>query len=166
VAERESLDYYELTGLEDLSLPRPQPPQGIHIRAVDPEVDLSRIAELYNAAFELVGHDAVTDDEVAAYARHPGMALPGTFLAFEGALAVGVIVGRLDVPAPGGDPRRAAVELLAVRPGYRRRGIAGALVVRMLAWLADQGVQTVVVAGGGPAVEALLRRYGFRPGAG
>ncbi|MBN1660286.1 MAG: GNAT family N-acetyltransferase [Anaerolineae bacterium] len=165
MSEQEGLTYYERIGLVDVAGNLHEPPPGIKIRSAAEPADLSNIVDLYNAAFERLG-DEVTEAEVAGYARHPGLAAPGVFLAFDGPLAVGAIVSRLDVPAPGGEARRAGVELLVVRPEYRRRGIAAALVGRILAWLASIGVETVgatVDASGRElGVATLLERYEFR----
>jgi len=165
LSERQELAYYELVGLGHVADGVVEPPPGIDIRSAVEPADLSNIAEVYNAAFERID-DGVTAAQVAAYGRHPGLAAPGVFLAFERDQAVGVAVGRLDVPAPGGKTRRAAVELLAVRPQYRRQGIAAALLGRLLASLAAAGVETVgaTVAPAGEAlgVGTLLERYGFR----
>jgi GNAT superfamily N-acetyltransferase len=166
MSEHEDLAYYERVGLGGATDNLPEPPPGIEIRSAVEPMDLSNIADLYNAAFARLD-DAVTEAEVAGYARHPGLAARGVFLAFDGPLAVGAIVSKLDVPAPGGETQRAGVELLVVRPEYRRQGIAAALVGRILAWLASIGVETVgatVDASGRElGVVTLLERYGFRP---
>ncbi|HSJ59341.1 MAG TPA: GNAT family N-acetyltransferase [Anaerolineae bacterium] len=165
MSEHEELAHYELVGLDGVVRRLAVPPPGIEIRSAVEPADLSNIADVYNAAFERVDNK-VTEAHVAGYARHVGMTAPGVFLAFDGALAVGVVVGRLDVPAPGGETRRAGVELLMVRPEYRRRGIAAALLGTLLAWLAATGVEvvgaTVDTADREMGVETLLERYGFR----
>ena len=163
--DRQEMVYYELVGLGGAQERLIEPPPGIEIRSAVDLSDLSVIAELYNASFEHL-RDEVTEADVAGYAWHPGLTAPGVFLAFEGTLAVGLIVGRLDVPAPGGETRRAAVELLVVRPGYRRRRIATVLMGRLLAWLAATGVETVGTtvgrSGSRHGVATLLERYGFQ----
>lgn len=165
MSAREELIHYQRTGLAGVADLVPAPPPGIEVRSAVAATDLSIIADLYNAAFERI-EDRVTEADIAGYARHPGLAAHGVFLAFDGALAVGMVVGRLDVPAPGGETRRAAIELLAVRPGYRRRGIGATLIGDLLARWASIGVETVGAAVGPPGrdmgVGTLLERYGFR----
>jgi ribosomal protein S18 acetylase RimI-like enzyme len=138
-------------------------PQGITLRPVDPAQDEAAIAELYNAAFGFDPLEKVTARDVAGYARHPGLAHEGVYLAFDGPLAVGLVVGRVDVPAPGGEAHRGAVELLAIRPGYRRRGIGRALIYHVFRWLAEQRVRRVGATAENPAVVHILTRYGFEP---
>jgi GNAT superfamily N-acetyltransferase len=167
---------YQLDGLASGQvLPPATPPRGIALRPADLAADLPAMIELCSASFQATSSAAATspvaaDDEVAACAelaellRHPGLAPPGAFLALDGDLAVGLGVGRVEVPARGDGSRRAAVELLAVRPGYRRRGIARALLGRLLAWLAARGVETVVASTGDPVAAAILEGHGFRAG--
>lgn len=140
-------------------------PPGIGLRTADPAADLGCIAELYGAAFDMSSPGKVTSDEVARLAQHPGLRANGVFLAFDGDLAVGLGVGRVDVPAPGGTAHQGAIELLAVRPGYRRRGIGRALIRAVLIWLASQHVATVGVSAEDPTLLAVLKQYGFREAA-
>jgi len=137
-------------------------PPGITLRPVNPACDEAIIAELYNAAFR-EPLEKVTARDVAGYARHPGLEHEGVFLAFDGPLAVGLVVGRVDVPAPGGAGHRGAVELLAIRPGYRRRGIGRALIIRVFRWLAEHQVRRVGATAENPAIVGILESYGFRP---
>ena len=139
-------------------------PAGITLRPANLAGDEEVIAELYNAAFGYESHDRVTTTDVAGIVRHPGLAHQGIFLALDGSLAVGLVVGRVDVPAPGGEAHRGAVELLAIRPGYRRRGIGRALIHRVFRWLAGQQVRRVGAMAEGPGTVDILRSYGFRPG--
>lgn len=145
------------------------PPPGIHLRAVDLDTDLDAIAEVYNAAYGLEGADAITPHKVARFTWHPGLSATGTFLALDGERAVGLGVGSVEVPAPGGRARRGArapqgaVELLAVRPEYRRRGIGRALLHAVLGWLAGQGVRVVRASTEDAPALLLLQRYGFVP---
>lgn len=136
-------------------------PAGIHIAAVDLPGDLVRISALHNAALGLEGEDALTPKQLADFTRHPGLDLTGAFLAFEGDLAVGVGVGSVEVPAPGGSPRRGVVELLAVLPEHRRQGIGRALLHTVLDWLAEQGVTTVLASVEDLVPLTMLQRYGF-----
>ena len=145
----------QVEGIDDL-------PPGITLRPVNQASDEAVIAELYNAAFR-EPLDKVTARDVAGYARHPGLEHEGVFLAFDGPLAVGLVVGRVDVPAPGGDAHRGAVELLAIRPGYRRRGIGRALIFRVFRWLVEHQVWRVGAAAENPAIVGILKSYGFRP---
>jgi GNAT superfamily N-acetyltransferase len=138
-------------------------PAGIHLRAASLPTDLPVIAELYNAVFESGEPGRMTAGEFASLTRHPGISPTGMFLAFAGDLAVGLAVGSVDVPAPGGPAQQGAIEVLAVRPGYRRRGIGRALLHAVLAWLAAQGVEQVSVGTEDPALADLLIRYGFGP---
>jgi ribosomal protein S18 acetylase RimI-like enzyme len=55
------------------------------------------------------------------------------------------------------------VELLAIRPGYRRRGIGRALIYQVFRWLAEQQVRRVGATAENQAVVDILVRYGFRP---
>ncbi|HSJ54246.1 MAG TPA: GNAT family N-acetyltransferase [Anaerolineae bacterium] len=138
-------------------------PPGITVRPVNPVSDEAVIAELYNAAFRYEPLEKVTAQDVAGYARHPGLTHQGVFLAFDGCLAVGLVVGRVDVPAPGGEAHRGAVELLAIRPGYRRRGIGRELIYRVFHWLAEQQVRRVGATAENPAIVDILKTYGFQP---
>ena len=137
-------------------------PAGIRLRTADPATDLPLIAELYNVAFGPSDPAKATPDEVARLAQHPGLDPSGVFLAFDGDLSVGLGVASVELSATWHTAHRGAIELLAVRPAYRRQGIGRALVRAVLAWLADQGVVTVGVSAEDPAVIALLQRYGFR----
>ncbi|MEJ2211805.1 MAG: GNAT family N-acetyltransferase [Anaerolineae bacterium] len=168
MSDTASLVSYQLDGLAPGRSPFPAaPPPGITLRRADLAADLPAMVELCRASFQAASSVA-GDDEVAACAeladllRHPGLAPPGAFLALDGDLFVGLGVGRVEVPARGEGTRRAAIELLAVRPGYRRRGLARALLGRLLAWLAARGVDTVVASTEDPVVAAMLERHGFR----
>lgn len=134
-------------------------PAGIHLRTAELPADLPLIAELYNATFE----DKVTSEEMTYLAYHPSLSHRGILLAFAGDTAVGLVVGSLAPASPDQAGRRGAIELLIVRPGYRRRGIGRALVHAVLSWLADQGVSTVSVSAEGSTVPTVLARYGFEP---
>jgi ribosomal protein S18 acetylase RimI-like enzyme len=136
-------------------------PAGIALRTAQAPRDLAPIAELYNAAFGRDGDDAVTPQRVARFAYHPGLSPLGVFLAYAGDQAVGLGVARLAVPAPGQADHTGAVELLAVRPGFRRRGLAHALLDAILSWLAQQGVTLVEASTDRPAVIGLLMAHGF-----
>ncbi|MGC9336335.1 MAG: GNAT family N-acetyltransferase [Anaerolineae bacterium] len=140
----------------------PNLPSGISLRTADPETDLGTIADLYNAAFEREPSDRITAEKVAAYARHPGLGPSGVMLAFDGHLAVGMAVARLEVRASGSETRDGSVELLAVHPAYWGLGLATALTHRALSWLAGQGVKTVSATTDHPAALAILRRFGFQ----
>ncbi len=160
---------YELTGLSaGRRPPPPDLPPGIVLRPAALPADLPAINTLYRIVFAPPatsapdGDNAENQAELAGLIRHPGLAPPGILLALQGELAVGMAVGRIEVPAAGDSTRRAAVELLAVRPGYRRRGIARALLRRLLGWLAERGVQTVLASTDDPIVAALLESHGFR----
>jgi GNAT superfamily N-acetyltransferase len=139
-------------------------PAGIHLRAADLATDLSLIAELYNAAFEPEGPAKVTPQEVAHFVQHPGLSHGGVFLAFDRAWPVGLGVGSIRLPTAAEKEHHGAIELLAVRPAYRRRGIGRALIHRVLTWLLGQGITTVGVGVGAdsPFLVAALQRYGFR----
>ncbi len=138
-------------------------PAGIGLRTAELPADLPLIAELYNAAFEDTGSDRVTPEQMACLAYHPSLSHRGILLACAGSTAVGLVVGSLDLTSANRAGRRGAIELLVVRPGYRRRGIGRALVHAILRWLADQGVSTVSASAEGSTVPALLARYGFEP---
>jgi len=138
-------------------------PAGIGLRTAELPADLPLIAELYNAAFEDTGTDQVTPEQMACLAYHPSLSHKGILLAFAGNTAVGLVVGSLDLTSAERAGRQGAIELLVVRPGYRRRGIGRALVHAILRWLADQGVSAVSVSAEGSTVPALLARYGFEP---
>jgi ribosomal protein S18 acetylase RimI-like enzyme len=137
-------------------------PTGIRLRTADPATDLPLIAELYNAAFGPADPAKATPEEVARLAQHPGLDPGGVFLAFDGDLAVGLGVASVEVSTAWQTAHRGAIELLAVRPAYRRQGIGRALIGAVLAWLADQGVVTVGASAEDPVVIALLQRHGFR----
>lgn len=136
-------------------------PPGVSIRHAEAPRDLVPIAELYNAAFGRDGDEAVTPQRVARFAYHPGVSPLGVFLAFSGDQAVGLGVARLGMAAAGETEHRGAVELLAVRPGYRQRGLARALLGAILDWLAEQGVTRVEASTDRPAVVCLLTQHGF-----
>jgi GNAT superfamily N-acetyltransferase len=105
----------------------------------------------------------VTAEEVAGFSHHPGLSPAGVFLAVHGELAVGLAVARVAVPGWGQQKRQGALELLAVRPGYRRQGIGRALVYAVLTWLVHQGVSTVGVSAEESTLLAVLENYGFQP---
>lgn len=159
----EGLAHLQLTDLPGVlrRVETPLPP-GIYLRTADPAADLPLIAEVYNAAFEFSSPGKATPEEVARLARHPGFSPSGVFVAFDGDLAVGLGVGSVDVPAPGGAVHRGAIELLAIRPGYQRRGIGRALIHAVLAWLAGQHIVTVGVSIKDPTLLTVLEKYGFR----
>ena len=136
-------------------------PAGIRLRTVDLAADLPRIAALYNAAFGLDSPDAITAELVAQFTWHPGLHPNGAFLAFDGHRAVGLGVGSVEVPAPGGRVRYGAVELLAVHPDHQRRGIGRALLHAVLGWLWGQGVSVAGASAQDLAPLAMLQRYGF-----
>lgn len=138
-------------------------PTGFDLRPVELDADLLQIAALYNAAFGLEGPDAVTPNKALRFTWHPGLHPTGAFLVFAGPLAVGLGLGRVEVPAPGSTARRGAVELLAVRPEYRRRGIARALLHAVLGWLASQGVTRVAASVEDTPALLMVQRYGFSP---
>ncbi len=154
----------QLTGLEKvISRYEGILPPGIRLRAVDLASDPPRIADLYNAVFEAEDPGKVTPEEVTRLTQHPGLKPTGAFLAFDGDLAVGLGVGSVDMPTPGMAEHQGAIELLIVRPGYRRQGIGRALVHAVLSWLAEQGVVTVGVSAEDPGVLGVLKKYGFQP---
>lgn len=159
----EHLVHLQLPDLAE-ALPRLEAPlpAGVRVRVADLAGDRSLIAELYNAVFEPDSPGKVSAGEVAHFAQHPGLDPGGVFLAFDGELAVGLGVGSLQVPGATETARRGAIELLAVRPGYRRRGIGRALIYRVLSWLAAQGVSTAGVSAEPPFLLRVLKRYGFR----
>jgi GNAT superfamily N-acetyltransferase len=138
-------------------------PPGLYLRPVELDADLPQIAALYNAALGLEGAEAIAPTKVARFTWHPGLHPAGAFLAFDGELAVGLGVGSLEVPAPGASARRGAVELLAVRPEYRRQGIARALLHAVLDWLAGQDIGVVGASVEDAPALLLLQRYGFVP---
>lgn len=168
MAELRELWTYELGGLTAGHLPlSPEPPPGIVLQlaksAADLAASLPAMVELCRVSFPpAITEEAMACAEVADLVRHPGLAPPGALLAFDGDLAVGLALGRVEVPAAGEGSRRAAIELLAVRPGYRRRGIGRALLGQLLAWLAARGVDTVVASTDDPVVAAMLEGHGFR----
>jgi GNAT superfamily N-acetyltransferase len=137
-------------------------PAGIRLRAVELPADLPPIIELYNAVFAPGDTARLTPEEFAHLDLHPGISPQGMFLAFAGDRAVGLGVGSVAVPAPGEGTRQGAVELLAVRPGYRGRGIGRALIHAVLAWLVGQGVCQVSASTDNAALPGMLARYGFR----
>lgn len=136
---------------------------GIALRPASLAGDEEVIAELVNTVFGFESQERVTGTDVAGFGRHPGLASQGIFLAFDGSLAVGVVIGRVDVPAPGGEAHRGAVELLAVRTGYRQRGIGRQLIYQVFSWLAEQQVQRVGATAQEPRTVDILKSYGFRP---
>jgi GNAT superfamily N-acetyltransferase len=169
MADASKLIAYELAGLDTGRLPAPPDlPPGLGLRPANLAADLQAIEELYQIAFTAPTTSARADDEAENQAeiegliRHPGLVPPGIFLALHGELAVGLAAGRIEVPAAGDGTRRGAAELLAVHPDYRRRGIARALLHRLLAWLAEHGVQTVLASTDNPIVASMLEGYGFR----
>jgi GNAT superfamily N-acetyltransferase len=138
-------------------------PPHIRLRAVDLDGDVPRIADVYNAAFGLEGRDALTAEQVLQLTWHPGLKPKGAFLAYDGERAVGLAVGSVDVPVPGGAAHRGAVEVLAVQPDYQQRGIGRALLHAVLSWHVEQGVKVVVASVEAPRPLAILRHYGFTP---
>ena len=109
------------------------------------------------------GDEALSQEELARLVWHPGLSPKGAFLAFSGERAVGLGVASAELPGPGPGPRRGAVELLAVRPGYQHRGIGRALLHAALSWLADRHVTDIRANVDRPKPLAILQRYGFVP---
>lgn len=162
MAEARNLVTYELAGLEaNRLLLAAEPPPDIPLRPADLAVDLPAMIELCQISFALAREETACA-EVMDIARHPGLGPPGVFVALDGGLMVGMVVGRIEMPAPGQGTRRAAVELMVVHPGYRRRGIGRALLGRLLTWLADRGVDRVVASTEDPVVAAILEGHGFQ----
>jgi GNAT superfamily N-acetyltransferase len=168
-----ALHGYQLAGLgAGRGLLPPDPPPGIVMHSARLPADLPALGKLFQAAFApalasgRIGDEEGTQAEVAGLIRHPGLAPPGIFVALDGELMVGLAVGRIEVPAAGESSLRAAVELLAVLPAYRRQGIARALLRLLLAWLADRGVETVLARTDDPIVAAMLEQHGFQASTG
>jgi GNAT superfamily N-acetyltransferase len=134
----------------------------IRMRRANLAGDLQGLASLYNASFGLDGLDAITPEQIAQITLHPGIDPSGAFLAMDGNLEVGLCVGSIEMPEPGGD-RRGNIELLVVRPEYRRLGVGRALLHAALQWLVERGVSVVgaVVQEAEPL--AILKKYGFAP---
>jgi GNAT superfamily N-acetyltransferase len=157
------LIYMELTDLHGTlcQLGATLPP-GISLRAARLPADLAIIAQVYNSVFDPGAPNSVMAEEFAHLDRHPGISPTGILLAFDGDLAIGLAVGRIDVPAPGGTAHQGAIELVAVCSDYRGQGIGRALIHATLAWLAERGAQTVSVSTEDPTLADLLARYGFQ----
>jgi GNAT superfamily N-acetyltransferase len=163
VTSEAELVYLELDGLQaPIPHPRPGLPAGISLRVADPAIDLDGIASLYNTAFDRDLPEHITAERVAAYAQHPGLGPSGVILAFDCHTIVGLIVAKLEVPAPGQEAREGSLELLAVHPAYQGRGLGIALAHRALSWLAGQGVKIVSATTDHPAALAILRQLGFQ----
>ena len=136
-------------------------PPGLHLREANQALDLPQVTALYNEAYSR--EEALSQEELARLVWHPGLSPKGAFLAFSGERAVGLGVASAELPGPGPGPRRGAVELLAVRPGYQHRGIGRALLHAALSWLADRHVTDIRANVDRPKPLAILQRYGFVP---
>ena len=93
--------------------------------------------------------------------RAEGGPTSASFLARDGDAAVGLAVIFAEPDTPG----RMHLVSMWVDPGHRRRGVAGALVDRAVAWAAERRAREVVlwVVDDNAAARTLYERAGFRP---
>jgi GNAT superfamily N-acetyltransferase len=82
------------------------------------------------------------------------------FLAYDGPLAIGLVAGIREEDAPEGERH---VVSFWVAPGYRGRGIAGALLTSVVDWARQDGAQRVTlwVVDGNERAARLYQRHGF-----
>ena len=156
--------YLEFTDLpREVAAPATPLPPSISLRAVKSVADLEGVADLVNAAFDSDDENAVSFEQAAKLAWHPGPEIKQSYLAFDGDLPVGVGVGCLIVPVAGEPLSRGIVELLAVRPQYWHQGIGSNLLHAVLSWLAEKGVSIVSSNLVDPIPLSMLERVGFSP---
>jgi ribosomal protein S18 acetylase RimI-like enzyme len=93
--------------------------------------------------------------------RAEGGPASATFIAREGGVDVGVV----RVFAEPGVPGRMHLVSMWVDPGYRRRGVARALVDQAVRWAVERRAGEVIlwVANHNSAAHRLYERVGFRP---
>lgn len=121
----------DLDGARDLG----QPPRGIEIRGIDPDVDLARAHAVFVEAFadewgyRVIPYAEWRELEVETPDFDPSLWL----LATEGGEAVGALNGSV-----WGD--RGWIGELGVRAGWRGRGIGSALLNRAFATFAERGL--------------------------
>ncbi|GIF76829.1 GNAT family N-acetyltransferase [Asanoa siamensis] len=110
------------------------------------------VAALCRVALDLP-EDAAEADAIVARLRDPGP-VPGSagarltvgWVALSGAEVVGVVLGSSGY----GDPAVGHVDLVAVHPAHRRRGIGRALLTQVSAGLAGFGATSVALVGNAP----------------
>jgi len=148
-------------------------PPGIRIRTADPIADratLAAVVEAWRLDTGSLGAEPLDyqprrggrETIVPFLAPHVFFEPAGTFFACHGEQVIGAAVGSFapawdeNAPEPVG-----SVELLWVHPDYRRRGLGGELLWRVVHWLAEQGATRVVVSPQTRLVERILREHGF-----
>ena len=164
--EARELQYLQIGDLETVLRRtgwKAKPPPGISLRAADPAAEAALIARLYNDAFACEPLETITPQDVTHFAWHSGLVAFRVVIAEEEGLAVGLAVGRVEVRAAGDRSLQGAVELVAVRPGYRRRGVGRALAYHLMQWLKERGAALVGATAENPVVVDVLVSYGFQP---
>jgi ribosomal protein S18 acetylase RimI-like enzyme len=93
--------------------------------------------------------------------RAEGGPASANFIAREGGVDVGLAAVFAEPDAPG----RMHLVSMWVAPGYRRRGVARALVAQAVRWAAEHRAREVIlwVADNNSAAHRLYERVGFRP---
>lgn len=143
-------------------------PAGFEIRPVRPE-DMRSIweaqKEMNEGLFENVVEDWL-DDQFPTWLEDPERDARLWQVAWEGGHLAGMVLARMDdrEDEPG-KPKRGYTEHIFVRPQWRKRGLASALIARSLRVLQEQGLQEAelgVDAENESAAFQLYQRIGYK----
>jgi GNAT superfamily N-acetyltransferase len=141
--------------------PWPEPPPGIEVVPLAERLELFERAygELALAAFEDFALDRPIEISLADWKREWQVWPEGSFFA----LADGALVGMAGLVRDDDHPQRAENSLSAVRPDWRRRGIASLLKRTVLAWAAENGLREVYTwtQNGNAAMRAVNESLGY-----
>jgi GNAT superfamily N-acetyltransferase len=128
-------------------------PEGIELLAAQDDLTLRVAAQAQNEAY---GEECATEADVARLRRtvqSGGMVL----LARDWHTGEGAGAGLYSAPFEG----VTEIAAIGVRPGFRRRGIAGALTSHLNQAAIESGIQIAFLMAAGPAEERLYARAGF-----
>jgi ribosomal protein S18 acetylase RimI-like enzyme len=124
------------------------------------QLRLGALADAPDAFASTLEAELAFPDEVWRHRAEGGPA-SANFIAREGGVDVGLAAVFAEPDAPG----RMHLVSMWVDPGYRRRGVARALVDQALRWAAERRAREVIlwVADQNTAARRLYERLGFRP---
>lgn len=124
------------------------------------QLRLRALADAPDAFASTLEAEVAFPDEVWRQ-RAEGGTVSANFIAREGGVDVGLAAVFAEPDAPG----RMHLVSMWVDPGYRRRGVARALVDQAVRWAAERRAREVIlwVADQNAAARRLYERIGFRP---